>query len=191
MIVKTRSRRAFLAETPAGGFGAAWIAANFPAILEAQKSAQSGGLTFFSAEQMKEVEAIVAQIIPADETAGAKEAHCQYFIDRALSGFASSSQGAYTKGLEDLQGRVRQMFSGASRFSELSAAQQIQALTAIEKTPFFTLIRNHTVIGFFARPEHGGNYDKIGWKLIEYNDSLNHKPPFGYYDAQALAGKKG
>jgi hypothetical protein len=30
---------------------------------------------------------------------------------------------------------------------------------------------------------HGGNYDKIGWKLIGYDDSLNHKPPFGYYDA--------
>ena len=46
------------------------------------------------------------------------------------------------------------------------------------------MIRNHTVIGFFARPEHGGNFEKIGWKLIAYNDSLNHKPPFGYYDSQ-------
>ena len=89
MGVKTRSRRAFLAESSAG-FGAAWIATNYPAILEAQKSAQAGGLTFFNAEQMREVEAIVAQIIPADETPGAKEAHCQYFIDRALSGFAKA-----------------------------------------------------------------------------------------------------
>lgn len=188
--MKTRSRRAFLAESSAYS-GAAWIAANFPAILAAQKSAQQGGLTFFTPEQMKEVEAIVAQIIPADETPGAKEAHCHYFIDRALSGFAKANQGAYTKGLEDLQGRTRQMFPNASRFSELSAAQQIQALSAIEKTPFFSLIRNHTVIGFFARPEHGGNFEKIGWKLIDYNDSLNHKPPFGYYDAQALAVRKG
>ena len=46
------------------------------------------------------------------------------------------------------------------------------------------MVRTHTVIGFFARPVHGGNYDKIGWKLIGYDDSLNHKPPFGYYDAQ-------
>jgi hypothetical protein len=140
---------------------------------------------------MKEVEAIVAQIIPADETPGAKEARCHYFIDRALSGFAKANQGVYAKGLEDLQSRTRQMFAGAPRFSELSAAQQIEALTAIEKTPFFSLIRNHTVIGFFARPEHGGNFEKIGWKLIDYNDSLNHKPPFGYYDSQALAAKKG
>lgn len=189
MGVKTRSRRAFLGESTAG-FGAAWIAANYPAILDAQQSAQSGGLTFFNAAQIVEVEAIVARIIPADETPGAKEAHCHYFIDRALSGFAKANQGAYTKGLEDLQSRVGQMFPGASRFSELSAAQQIQALTSIEKTPFFTLIRNHTVIGFFARPEHGGNFEKIGWKLIEYDDSLNHKPPFGFYDAQLLAARK-
>jgi hypothetical protein len=40
------------------------------------------------------------------------------------------------------------------------------------------------VIGFFARPVHGGNFDKVGWKLIGYDDSLNFKPPFGYYDAQ-------
>jgi gluconate 2-dehydrogenase gamma chain len=195
MGLKKRSRRAFLAEASAGvgaaGFGTAWIAANFPAILEAQKSAQEGGLTFFNTEQIKEVEAIVAQIIPADETPGAKEAHCHYFIDRALSGIARANQGAYTKGLADLESWVRQMFPGTSRFSELSAAQKVQALTAIEKTPFFNLIRNHTVIGFFARPEHRGNFEKIGWKLIGYDDSLNHKPPFGYYDAQALAGKKG
>ena len=37
---------------------------------------------------------------------------------------------------------------------------------------------------------HGGNQDQIGWKLIGYEDTLNHKPPFGFYDEQALkAGK--
>jgi len=30
---------------------------------------------------------------------------------------------------------------------------------------------------------HGGNANKVGWKLVNYDDSLNHKPPFGYYDA--------
>ena len=54
----------------------------------------------------------------------------------------------------------------------------------MEKTPFFNTVRTHTIIGFFASPVHGGNQDKIGWKLIGYDDSLNFKPPFGYYDAQ-------
>jgi Gluconate 2-dehydrogenase subunit 3 len=56
-------------------------------------------------------------------------------------------------------------------------------LTAMERTPFFSLVRTHTITGFFASPVHGGNYNKAGWKLVQYDDSLNHKPPFGYYDA--------
>ena len=43
----------------------------------------------------------------------------------------------------------------------------------MEKTPFFNTVRTHTIIGFFASPVHGGNHDKIGWKLIGYDDSLN------------------
>jgi gluconate 2-dehydrogenase gamma chain len=59
-------------------------------------------------------------------------------------------------------------------------------LTAIEKSPFFNTVRTHTVIGFFASPVHGGNQDKIGWKLIGYDDSLNFRPPFGYYDEREI-----
>ena len=35
----------------------------------------------------------------------------------------------------------------------------------------------------FASPAHGGNDSKVGWKLIGFDDTLNFKPPFGYYDA--------
>jgi hypothetical protein len=62
-------------------------------------------------------------------------------------------------------------------------------LTAMEKSPFFNLVRTHTVTGFFASPAHGGNANKAGWKLVNYNDSLNHKPPFGYYDALPEVGR--
>jgi hypothetical protein len=126
---------------------------------------------------------MAAQIIPTDETPGAREAHCVYFIDRALSTFARDNQPAYTQGLQELQAKTRQLYPNAEKFSALTSEQQIKTLTAIEKTPFFNLVRTHTVIGFLSRPVHGGNYDKIGWKLIGYDDSLNHKPPFGYYDA--------
>ena len=128
---------------------------------------------------------MAAQIIPADESPGAREAHCLYFIDRALSTFSKASQPIYTQGLQDLQSNTQQLYPDAGKFSVLTSEQQIKVLTAIEKTPFFFTVRTHTVIGFFSRPVHGGNHDKIGWKLIGYDDSLNHKPPFGYYDAQA------
>ena len=99
-------------------------------------------------------------------------------------------QAAYTQGLKDLQAKTKELFPSATKFSALTSPQQIQVLTAIEKTPFFNTVRNHTVIGFFASPVHGGNHDKVGWKLIGYDDSLKFKPPFGYYDAQDPAGRR-
>jgi gluconate 2-dehydrogenase gamma chain len=146
-------------------------------------------LAFFTEAQAAEIEAMTAQIIPTDESPGAREAHCLYFIDRALTTFVRKSQPAYIQGLQDLQARTEQLYPGAGKFSALTSEQQIRTLTEIEKTPFFNMVRTHTAIGFLARPVHGGNYDKIGWKLIGYDDSLNHKPPFGYYDAQAAKEK--
>ena len=196
MSAKRRSRRAFLVHSVTG-LNAAWVTANLPGILAAQEharqAAESGKLPrleVFTPAQAAEIEAITAQIIPTDETPGAREARCVYFIDRALSTFARGSQPAYLEGLKNLQAKTEQLYPGTSKFSALTAEQQIKTLTAIEKTPFFNLVRTHTVIGFFARPEHGGNYDQIGWKLIGYDPSLNHKPPFGYYDAQPQPSQK-
>jgi gluconate 2-dehydrogenase gamma chain len=187
---KKKSRRSFLLASLTG-VNAAWIATHYPGILAAQehirraeKAGQLPRLAFFTDAQAAEIEAMSAQIIPTDESPGAREAHCLYFIDRALSTFAKNSQPVYLQGLQDLQSKTQQLYTGAGNFSTLTSEQQIKVLTSIEKTPFFRTVRTHTVIGFFSRPVHGGNYDKIGWKLIGYDDSLNHKPPFGYYDAQ-------
>ena len=194
MGTKRRSRRSFLIDS-AMGLNATWVAANYPGILAAQKFVRTATrkgelphLAVFTDAQAAEVEAITAQIIPADETPGAREARCVYFIDRALTTFLKNSQPAYIQGLQDLQAKTRQLYPDADKFSALTPEQQIRLLTEIEKTPFFNMVRTHTVIGFFARPENGGNYEKTGWKLIGYDDSLNHKPPFGYYDAQPQAG---
>jgi gluconate 2-dehydrogenase gamma chain len=180
------------------GLNAAWITANYSGILAAQEhvrqATQAGGvpkLAFFTEVQAAEIEAVTAQIIPTDETPGAREAHCAYFIDRALATFDKGRQSLYTQGLQDLQANTQQLYPNAGIFSALTSEQQVKTLTEIEKTPFFNTVRRHTIIGFFSRPVHGGNYEKIGWKLIGYDDSLNFKPPFGYYDAQALSAKKG
>lgn len=192
MRPQQRSRRQFLIQSVAG-LGGAWVAANYAGIMEAQafvqQAASSGQpikLAFFTEAQAAEVDAMAAQIIPSDATPGAREAHVINFIDRALVTFEKNQQQAYVKGLQDLDAQTKTLFPGAARFSALTSEQQIQVLTAMEKTPFFNLVRTHTVTGFFASPIHGGNYDKVGWKLVNYDDSLNHKPPFGYYDAQPL-----
>ena len=56
-------------------------------------------------------------------------------------------------------------------------------LTAIEHSRFFAAVRTHTITGMLASPVHGGNQNEAGWKLIGFEDTLNFKPPFGYYDA--------
>ena len=121
---------------------------------------------------------------PGRRNARREGSHCTYFIDKALSGFAKSSQADYTKGLEDIAAKA------GGKFSALSSEQQIKLLTEMEKTPFFRTIRTHTVLGFFSRPVHGGNYGKVGYQLIGYDDSLNFKPPFGYYDAEYMKNAK-
>ena len=166
------------------------MAANYPGILaaeefvlEAAESGQPADFAFFSAEQAVELDEMVAQIIPTDDTPGAREARVVSFIDRALVTFERERQGDYTEGLKDLAAQTKERFPNATKFSELTFDQQIHVLTAIERTPFFNLVRTHTITGFFASPVHGGNHDKVGWQLVGYEDSLYHEAPFGYYDA--------
>jgi gluconate 2-dehydrogenase gamma chain len=124
------------------------------------------------------VESVAAQIIPTDDTPGAREAKVIYFIDRALTTFDRDKQPLYTEGLKDLQTKTRELFPNTERFSSLTAAQQIQLLSAIERTPFFEQVRLHTIGGFFADPKYGGNAGKVGWQLIGFEDKFHWSPPF-------------
>ena len=189
MSTQEKSRRSFLIES-VSGLGGAWVAVNYPAILAAEEyvlkaaeSEEQARFAFFTPEQAVEVEEMAAQIIPTDHTPGAREARVVSFIDRVLVTFERERQADYTQGLTDLVAQTHQRFPNVSKFSELTFDQQLQVLTAIEDTPFFNLVRTHTITGFFASPVHGGNHDKVGWQLLGYDDSLNHEAPFGYYDA--------
>lgn len=184
------SRRLFLIRSLTG-VSSAWLALRLPEIVAAQEhahhaaqSADSTKLEFFSPEQAAEVEAIAARIIPADDSPGAREARVIYFIDRALTTFDHDKQKDYEKGLKELQATQKKMFPKSAKFSDLSSDQQITLLKKIEKTEFFNLVRNHTVMGFFIDPSYGGNFNQIGWKLIGFQDQFNFKPPFGYYDRE-------
>jgi len=182
------SRRQFLVSS-ACGLSTAWVALHWPAILSAQQhahqmaaSGQPATLQFFSADQAAEVEAMAAQIIPTDESPGAREAHVIYFIDRALTTFDRARQANYNHGLAELQAGARAMFHTAGKFSQLSSEQQVQLLNEIQHTPFFEMVRVHTIMGFLSNPEYGGNYNKAGWKVIGFEDNFYYQPPFGYYD---------
>jgi gluconate 2-dehydrogenase gamma chain len=184
------SRRLFLKET-ASGLTAAWLALHWTAVLEAHEHAKrsvantsDAKLEFFSPPEAIEVEAMAAQIIPTTDSPGAREAGVIYFIDRALTTFDRERQSVYHDGFVLLQSRTKEIFPDAIAFSKLNSDQQIQLLTAIEKTEFFETVRVHTIMGFLADPGYGGNWNEIGWKLIGFESRPTFKPPFGYYDAE-------
>jgi Gluconate 2-dehydrogenase subunit 3 len=171
------SRRKFLLKS-VSATSAAWLAANWPTQVAAAEKAQAmGAFTYFSRAQAADVDAMAAQIYPSDSTPGAKEAQVIYFIDLALVTFAQDKQDIYAKGLADLSTKT-----GGKAFAALSSSDQIALLTSIEKTPFFRTVREHTIMGMFAAPQHGGNFHKIGWSQIGFDDSLNFRAPFGAYD---------
>jgi gluconate 2-dehydrogenase gamma chain len=182
------SRRRFLAQS-VKGLGSAWLAANWTEILAAHQRARHATqaatplkFEFFTPEQAAEVEAIAAQIIPTDESPGARESGVIYFIDRALATFDREKRDLYLKGLQELQQQCSKTFAPGKRLSQLEPAQQIEIFKSIEKSDFFEAVRVHTITGFFASDEYGGNKDQAGWKLIGFEDEHSFEPPFGYYD---------
>ncbi|MBL8209841.1 MAG: gluconate 2-dehydrogenase subunit 3 family protein [Bryobacterales bacterium] len=142
-------------------------------------------LEYFSTEQAAEVDALCAQIIPSsDGTPGAREAGAVYFIDRALAGWDRDKRDLYRTGLAETQTLRRRLFPDSVSISALPAEQAIALLQAIENSPFFELLRTHTVLGFVGPPSRGGNRDHKGWALIQVEDRMSFEPPFGFYDAE-------
>ena len=178
------------------GLGSAWLAANWPEILRAREHARHAaaanppaGFEFLTPENAMEIEAIAAQIIPSDSTPGAREARVIYFIDRALATFDQDKRELCLKGLGELQRHCSEAFAPEKLFSKLAPDLQIELLKSIEKSEFFEAVRIHTIVGFFANAEYGGNKDQLGWKLIGFEDEFSFEPPFGYYDRPENMGK--
>lgn len=170
------SRRQFLIQSMTG-VSAAFMAANWPAIARAQEQAAAGesSFAFFTPAEAAMADAMASQIFPTTDTPGAKEAHAVLFIDLALVSFAKDQQALVRQGLAGLAAQNPD-------FATLPSDRQVAILTGIETTPFFHAMRNLTIMGMFAAPQHGGNFDKLGWKLIGFDDSLNFTAPFGAYD---------
>jgi gluconate 2-dehydrogenase gamma chain len=113
------------------------------------------------------LDAVCARLIPSDEHGpGAKEARAARYIDRALAGFLKPSRQAYTAGLADIERRAVQ--SRGMPFATLSPSDQDTVLHEIEATPFFALVRSHTIQGTFCDPFYGGNASFVGWDLLGY-----------------------
>jgi len=154
---------------------------------------QSVALTFFNDEEARTVEALAERIIPGDgPDGGAIEAGVVYYIDRALSGVSADLQVVYRLGLRALDGWCQDRHS--SSFAELDPEAQDTLLrrflgpevgepaAGLMFSPedqragvdlgvigrLFTIIREHTVEGYFCDPVYGGNRGTVGWKLVGF-----------------------
>ncbi len=188
------SRRDFLMSS-GSMLGGAWVAINLPAIQAAADYARQAfqndwAFETLTPEEAAELEAIAAQIIPTDETPGAREAGVIHFHDRALGTFAQGSLGEIRSGLGGLRLMVRAKFPAVDAFSNLEFDDQTALLREIENTDFFSAVRNLTVTGMFANPSYGGNRDEIGWRILGFDSSPTFQPPFGYYDREYTNGRE-
>lgn len=147
--------------------------------------AQPPKLSWLDPDAASEIEAIAAEIIPDDDTPGARRAGVIWFIDRTLAGYDQDKRGLYQRGLTEAQAKRKALFPASASIASLGGDQRIALLKAIENTEFFQQVRTHTVLGFLGHPMHGGNRDQAGWKLIGIEHSMQYQPPFGYYDAEA------
>ena len=151
---------------------------------EVMRAAKPGVFTVLSESDAREIEALAGQVIPTDDSPGAREAGVIYFIDRALATFDTGKRKLYVEGLKAAQDTRRELFPDSTSIVKLQPEQQIRLLRAIEKTEFFEVLRTHTILGFFGNPSYGGNRELAGWKLIGFEDRFHFEPPFGYYDAE-------
>ena len=120
-----------------------------------------------SATEMATLTAVCARIIPTDNNGpGATEARASLYIARSLGGWLAPSRDAYTEGLTLIDDTARK--KGGRPFVALASSDQDAVLAELEQTPFFALVRSHTIQGTFCDPAYGGNANFVGWDLIGY-----------------------
>lgn len=185
-------RRDFLAASYTA-IASAWLAAEpdqlRASLAHAARALAAPAWEFLTPDQAADVDAIAAQILPTDDLPGAREAGAVHFVDHSLATWAHGQRDPFTHGLDGLNREAGHRWPGTGRFASLSAERQIELLHAVEHTPFFQMIRFLTIAGTFANPSWGGNRDKIGWRILGFEDRYVWQPPFGDYDGGANATK--
>jgi gluconate 2-dehydrogenase gamma chain len=151
-------------------------------LLRAQEKRVRIPLRFFDESEALIVAAAASRIFPSDDSGpGAREAGVVIYIDRQLAGPYGRDRYRYTQGpFEEAapelgyQGKAtpreiyREGLKNLKGFEHLQPDHQDAALSQIESTLFFSLLRQHTIEGMFSDPIHGGNIDMIGWQLIGF-----------------------
>jgi gluconate 2-dehydrogenase gamma chain len=132
-------------------------------------------------EEANALAAACDEIIPPDADPGATAAGVVTFIDRQLATRRRKDLEAWQHGLRALDATARRRHGGS--FAELAADARVSVLRALEQgsvdasdwtgidpREFFERLRWHTMMGFYGDPRHGGNKDRVAWKMLGVPD---------------------
>ena len=162
------SRRNFFKTVAASGMGLAMGTALVEQISDLWVAKAEHGQAVLNLHEMLTLAAIGAQIIPTDETPGAREAGIVDYIDTKIKSMGSSLQ-VYQKGLQEVDNVSKRNFG--ARFVELRPEQQKDVLQSMEESTFFQRVWEDTVEGFCRSP--------VGQKVVGY---AGRSQPHGYLD---------
>jgi gluconate 2-dehydrogenase gamma chain len=115
----------------------------------------NGRFRFFTDVEARTLDAMLACIIPADDTPGAREVGVIHYIDRQLTRHFRQHQKAYRDGLAAL-----------GTFADAPFERQQQILSEVERKAFLDLVVTHAMQGFYGNPRHGGNRDFASWRML-------------------------
>jgi gluconate 2-dehydrogenase gamma chain len=130
-----------------------------------------------SQNEARTLEAMCERIIPADQDPGAAWAGVVTFIDRQLTGPYRKLRKTYRLGLAGTNQASLTLFG--KPFAELTSSQQDSVLQTMDNghargdcwkqvsaKSFFDLVLSHTMQGFYGDPRHGGNRERVSWKML-------------------------
>jgi len=101
----------------------------------------------------------MARIVPTDDAPGATEANCIGYLEQQLQSALARFGDAYRSGLAGFQ-------RAHPEFLKLDGVAQDRLLEGLGREPFFEMLVDHTMQGFYGSPEHGGNRDEASWKMM-------------------------
>jgi gluconate 2-dehydrogenase gamma chain len=153
----------------------------------------TGRYRVLSEEEALTLGAACDQIVPKDQDPGASEAGVVAFIDRQLATRAKRDLARWRAGIRGLD-------AGSSRrhgvpFAEAAFDDQTALLRDLEQgvgdkgdwqgiapAAFFRLLRDYTMMGFYGDPRHGGNKERVAWRMLGVPDPpvrgrLHETPP--------------
>jgi len=113
----------------------------------------------FDGEDARWIEALMEQIVPEDDVAGAKKAGCLSYLEVQLAGPLKRFALDYEQGLREFRSKY-------PKFLEMSFADQTGLLEGMGRNAFFEMLIDHTMQGFYGSPEHGGNRGEASWKMM-------------------------